>query len=180
MRSFFPPRLEKVSTRPPAEGAAESDGFLGVCFWLLGHQSLVAKNGLLVASLRLSGTNRRYFLCALTARPPRLLLLARLMHHATIKALQPAPHEPKHLGRGARPKSRYTNPADAEGPVHFSSWLLAVCSDATVTKMSEGVRRDTDRTLAGRTWSAQNVFLELICSIKMENHASTSKNLLSY
>lgn len=35
-------------------------------------------------------------------------------------------------------------PAEAEGPVHFSSLLLAVCSAATVTKMS-----DVDGTRTG-------------------------------
>lgn len=42
-----------------------------------------------------------------------------------------------HLEQGAGPQRVYKNPAEAEGPIHFSSLLLAVCSAATVTKMSD-------------------------------------------
>lgn len=72
---------------------------------------------------------------------PRLLLLARLMHHATIKALQPVRHEPNIWNRALDQRAAIKTPTDAEGLVHFSSRLLAVCS--TVTKMS-GVAGDTD------------------------------------
>lgn len=122
-------------------------------------------NGFLVASLRLSGTNGRHVLCALTARP-RGYSSPPLVHHAAIKALQPAPREPNIWNRALDQRGATKSPADAEGQIHFSSR----CSTATVMKMSGDARTPT---------RCSPECSKCFARIYLFNKNGTSRNLLS-